>query len=342
MILDGGQDEFEFRLIGRNPEKLEALAAVLGNDTRWQTVTTMDVSVVSRTVADSDIVVNVAGPFAGTARTVARAAMTVGAAYVDIANERDAVQSILDLSPEAEHAGVTLLPASGYGTVATEGLVAWLADGEPIKSVELALLPDNGGRSAGALESVLLGLAAGGARVIGGRYARESLGTGARRLRLPDGKQLTLIPADLGDLASVPSGYGATEVSASVGVGIPPNVARAVLPLVSRAMRSSRLRTRLSARSPSESDSSPRAYVSRTWARVGLENGESREGWMAAGEGYEFTANAVLGVARRVAAGSAQPGARTAIREFGPDFLTSLPGVTLTMTAGSAVRAQTQ
>jgi glycerol-3-phosphate responsive antiterminator len=60
---------------------------------------------------------------------------------------------------------------------------------------------------------------------------------------------------------------------------------------------------------------------------------------MTAGEGYRFTADAVLAVARRIAAGSALPGSMTAIRRFGPEFLEALPGVALTTVEGIPAHA---
>ncbi|MBU4556893.1 MAG: saccharopine dehydrogenase NADP-binding domain-containing protein, partial [Actinobacteria bacterium] len=248
LILDHGTSRFGFRLIARNPDRLAEVAARVGNGTNWTSVRAIDRAEIARAVEGSAIVINVAGPFVSTATVVAEAAMSVGAAYIDISNERAAVRAVLDLSGSAERAAVPLVPASGFGTVATEGLAAWVADGEPVHSVDVALLPDNEGRTAGALESVLLGFASGGARVTAGRLRELPLGGGARRLSIPGGKTITLVPANLGDLASIPSGYGASEVTASVGVGMPPFAARVVLPIMSGVMRSDRLRRRLLSR----------------------------------------------------------------------------------------------
>jgi Saccharopine dehydrogenase NADP binding domain len=342
LILDGGHPDFAFRLIGRDATTLSALAAATGEGAEWRRIDAIESVAVTEAVAGSAIVINVAGSFNATAAAVAQASMRAGAAYIDISNERPSVQAVLDLSDLAERAAVHLAPASGYGTVATEGLTAWLARGEAMRRVDLALLPENEGRSTGAFESVLLGLASGGARVTGGRYQRVLLGRGARRLTLPDGSRVTLIPADLGDLASIPAGYGAREVTASVGLGIPLLAARSVLPAVSLAMRSSALRSRLTARGSRGPQGAPHpdSYLSRAWARVRLEDGRTREGWMSAGEGYRFTANSVLEVARRIADGRAQPGARTAIREFGPDLLAALPGVRLELVEETAAGAR--
>src|SRR3954467_6854662 len=187
LILEQGGTSFTFRLVGRNVAKLSALAASIGDDAEWARIDAVEQAPVAAAVEGSAVVINLAGPFTATATAVAQAAMSVGAAYVDIANERQAVQAVLDLSALALRSGVLLAPASGFGTVATEGLAAWLADGEAMRSVELALLPENEGRSPGAFETVLLGLASGGSRVVAGRHRTVLLGTGTRRLQRPDG-----------------------------------------------------------------------------------------------------------------------------------------------------------
>jgi len=52
-------------------------------------------------VAGTELVVNLAGPFSGTAATVARYALEASASYLDISNEYEAVQSVIDLDAEA-------------------------------------------------------------------------------------------------------------------------------------------------------------------------------------------------------------------------------------------------
>jgi short subunit dehydrogenase-like uncharacterized protein len=321
--------EYRLRLVGRNASALGSLAAEVGDGTEQAVLSRIDAAQVSEAIAGSALVLNLAGPFDATASVVARAAIDAGASYVDISNERPAVAAVYGLSPLAVSAGVSLLPASGYGTVTTEGLAVWLADGKAMRRVEIGLLPETAGSSAGALQSVLEGLAAGAARIQGGQLERARLGSGAAPLTLPDGKRITLIPGDLGDLATIPAGYGTPDVTASAGVGLPPLLARTLLPLVSVAMGSTGLRTRLARIARTAKEPVAGTHRSYSWARVTLADGEVREGWLTAGEGYEFTAQAVLETVRRTLAGEARPGTATAIRAFGPAFLESLPGVQL-------------
>ncbi|WP_286279011.1 saccharopine dehydrogenase NADP-binding domain-containing protein [Naasia aerilata] len=330
LVIGGLQpEEVRLRLIGRSGSALTTLAADVGPGTETAVLAGIDADQVAGAIAGSDLVLNLAGPFTATAPVVANAAIGADASYIDIANERPAIAALYGLSALAVRAGVSLLPASGYGTVTTEGLAVWLAGGNAMRRVDLGLLPWTAGTSAGALESVLEGLATGAARVRNGQYERARLGSGAAPLTLPDGRRVTLVPGDLGDLATLPAGYGTPDVTASVGVALAPLLARTLLPAVSGVMRSTALRFRLSAAGGGGRRPPSRERSSYSWARVTLADGEVREGWLTAGEGYAFTADAVLAAVRRTLSGDALPGTSTAIRAFGPEFLEALPGVRL-------------
>jgi short subunit dehydrogenase-like uncharacterized protein len=278
-------------------------------------------------VAGSAAVVNLAGPFAGTAGPVAEAALTAGAHYLDISNEYASVALVLGLDGRARQRGVTLMPAVGFGTVATEGLAAALADGEPVHRVDVALFPENAGRSHGAVGSVLQVLAAGGAAVEDGRFRRRALGRGARRLPGSNGPT-TLVAVAIGDLAAIPHTLGATFVTGSVGLGLTPLAAKVVLPAVSVIMRSPGLRAWIASR-PAKGQPATGPFRSRSWARVTLASGETREGWMTTGEGYAFTVDALASAITRLAAGAGKPGSATAIGAFGSTFLRDLPAVSI-------------
>jgi short subunit dehydrogenase-like uncharacterized protein len=320
MAVDKG---FQLRLIGRDDRALAALAA--DKPATWMHVDSLSDSAMRSAVAGTALVVNLAGPFSGTAAMVARCALDASASYLDISNEYEAVQSVLDLDAEARVRGVTLMPASGFGTLVTEGLAATLgADGEAYR-VDVAMFPDNRGRSKGALQSVLAVLAHGGARIEDGVLRRIVLGSDARRLVAPDWSK-TIISVPTGDLAAIPAALGARQVTSAVSVPLSPLAARLALPLASLAARSRRVREVAGNRSPQQTEPS-RTYVSRSWARVTTARGVITEAWLTAGEGYAFTVNGVVSAAARILAGDAPTGATTATKAFGSAFLKGLPGV---------------
>ena len=65
-----------------------------------------------------------------------------------------------------------------------------------------------------------------------------------------------------------------------------------------------------------------------SWAhtRVQWPNGESREGWLRAGEAMEFTVNVATQVVSRLARGEGRSGAFTPGALFGPELAESAGG----------------
>lgn len=101
-------------LSGRNPETL----AALGNH-RIHPAVVDDPDALLALAEASDVVINCAGPFAGTGLPVTRAAIAGGAHYVDHSVEIHHVRTVFDtLSEQARSAGVTVLPSvSFYGGI---------------------------------------------------------------------------------------------------------------------------------------------------------------------------------------------------------------------------------
>jgi short subunit dehydrogenase-like uncharacterized protein len=333
------------RLVGRNRRALDEFSRALG-DAEWWTLRDLTERELATALEGASVVVNLVGPFSSSTRVVLAAALASGAHYLDIANEYAPAAHVLGRDRAARERGVTLMPAVGFGTVATEGLAAHLADGARLDRANVAMFPQSAVRSKGALTSVLGVLADGGAAIERGRYRRFALGRRAKGMLGPAGPT-TLIPAATGDLATVPATLGARFVTSSVGVALPPVLAGAALPVVSAAARSAVLQRALHETvqrmgSLRRHDTEPQhgPFVSYSWARVTDEFGASREGWMRAGEGYSFTVNALAATIERVLAGEVRPGAMTAVAAFGGGFLRELPGVSIHSSLAEAMAAE--
>src|SRR6266705_2014865 len=151
-------------LAGRDPDRLRRLAERL--DLTWA-----------------------AGPATELARRIGDARLVLLAAgvhYLDIANEIPVAVAALAADNEARQRGITVLPAVGFGTVASDGLARYVADQVPgAIRLDLAILLGTDGSSAGAKASTMQALASGGRIRRDGRLVHRPLGTGARRQRTP-------------------------------------------------------------------------------------------------------------------------------------------------------------
>lgn len=133
-------------LAGRDPERLRRLAERL--DLTWVAGPATELA---RLIGDARLVLLTAGPFGATSPPVLRACLDAGVHYLDIANEIPVAAAVLAAGDKARQRGITVLPAVGFGTVASDGLARYVADQVPgAIRLDLAILLGTDGSSAGA------------------------------------------------------------------------------------------------------------------------------------------------------------------------------------------------
>src|SRR5262245_29451773 len=183
-------------LAGRDRDRVRRLAERL--DLPW---VVGQPSEVGEILGDARLVLLAAGPFGATAPAVLRACLDAGVHYLDIANEIPVAEAVLAADTEARQRAITALPAVGFGTVATDGLARHVADQVPgATRLELAVMLETDGSSAGARASTMQILAGGGRVRRGGRIVRTRLGAGAHRHATPVGER-TFVAVPTADLA---------------------------------------------------------------------------------------------------------------------------------------------
>src|SRR5213078_739247 len=92
-------------LAGRDEQSLKEFAArlpVKGANTETCIVDATDAQSVIEAAATARVVLSTIGPFSQSAETVVDACLAVGASYVDIANEWDAIRMLLDRTAQAD------------------------------------------------------------------------------------------------------------------------------------------------------------------------------------------------------------------------------------------------
>jgi short subunit dehydrogenase-like uncharacterized protein len=272
----------------------------------------------SRLIGDTRLVLLAAGPFGTTAPAVLRACLDRGVHYLDIANEIPVAAAALAADEEARSRGITVLPAVGFGTVASDGLARYVADQIPEAArLDMAILVGTDGSSAGARASAMHALAGGGRTRRDGRLVRTRLGAGSRRQHTPIGDR-TLVPVPTGDLVVTGHTTGIPDITVSFPVPLPPIVAKLAMPALPRVARAA---GRLPQRSaPADPASGTQGTVdSHVWARARAADGRTAEAWMRTGEGYAYTArSAVLAVEATLR--SEPLGATTVAEAFGSEL----------------------
>lgn len=318
-------------LVGRDRGRLEAVAAGLDGTPRLL-VGTLESVLVELARDAPAVVVNTVGPFTRTAPDVA-GACPPGTHYVDIANELPAAEAILGLDGQAVAAGQVLVTGAGFGVLATESVVLRLCDGQPpasrVRVDAIASVATEPGLLGAALASTIVeGLPAGGRQIRQGRLVRARLGAAPAQLKTPDGDVVTTASLQSGELLAAWRASGADAVVAASSEVPAGRVARLLIPVVSVLFRVSAVAgfaTRRLAKVAVPAHDRPRAS---SWARAQVQwaSGTSREGWLGAGDGMDFTAAVAAEVTHRLLAGEGRPGAHTPGTLFGASLAESAGG----------------
>jgi len=315
-------------LAGRNGERVRAQADDL--DCEAVVVALDEGERLREVLADVDLVLNCAGPFAVTAEPMVDACLDAGTDYADVTGEIEVFEALAGRDEAAAEAGVTLLPGVGFDVVPSDCLAAHLDRRLPT-ATSLSLAFDGlGSPSRGTARTMLQNLGESGYVRRDGRLVSVPPGWGSRRIDFGDGeRRCTTIP--WGDVATA---YRTTGI---------PNVDfwLAVSPATLRAMRFSRYLGPLLGtdtvqrglewavdRFVEGPDEQERAETeTRLWGAATAPNGERVVTRLRTPNPYAVTVEAALTVARRLLAEDVDPGYETPASAFGPDLVLELDGV---------------
>lgn len=263
------------------------------------------------------VVFNGIGNYAETAPVIARACMP-GGHYLDLAADLTAVPRLLDLGPEAERAGSTLVTGSGFGVLATEAVVIKLCEDRPapadVRVDAVASVSLSAGVVGTAFAASMIDMfATGGRRYRDGRMVASRLGADPQDLTLPDGERAKSASAPTAELLAAQRASKAPSVTAATGMAPTSRAVRAVAPLVAKLLSIEPLRRfalgRIAKAKMRESPAPRRhswSHAVITWA-----DGTRREGWLRTDDGMAYTASVAAAVAARLARGEGRPGAYT-------------------------------
>ncbi|MBU2670377.1 hypothetical protein KOI35_43435 [Actinoplanes bogorensis] len=280
-----------------------------------------------------EVVVNTIGDYAATALTIARAGLPHGGHYLDVANDLVAVPRMLAAHDEAAAAGSTFVTGAGFGVLATESVVVKLCEDRPTPSRVRVDALASVGMAAGVFGQALAAttldvLTSGGRRFSSGRLVSSRLGAGARTLALPDGTSIRSAEVPSGELLAARAASNAPDVTVTSALAPGSPVVRALLPAAARLLAIPPVRRFAQARMAAiaiKDTPRPRPY---SWGHAVVEwpDGTTREGWLRAGDGMDFTAAVLAEAAVRLHDGEGKPGAYTPAAALGPDLAVAAGG----------------
>lgn len=310
-------------LVGRDRDRLSAAAVSLGGQNR--TVLASGPAELATLIAAEKptVVVNTIGPFGETTAPLARACVSAGSHYLDLANELPPAQAVLNMDDEARRVGVTLVTGAGFGVLATESLVIELAGGRPPASrAVVAAMPVVDGLGSAVLSSVIDAVAYGGRRYRDGQLLRTRMGADHASIPLPDLPAVQALAVPTAELEAAHRASGAGDVVALSSEVPSGRLVRAVLPVLSLLLSAQPIRAAVQRLVDRARLAPPAKSGDISWAYARLEwpDGTHREAWLRTGEGYAFTAKVAARTVARLIDGDGRPGAFTPGTLFGADL----------------------
>jgi short subunit dehydrogenase-like uncharacterized protein len=305
----------EVVLAGSDRDRLDRLSSELG--VRGAQARLDAPLALRQLVRKAACVIHVAGPFSTTFRPMLEACSAEGVPYVDLNGELDVFRAMEDFVNN-KRPGIPIVSGVGFGVAAGESAAMHAAAMvEKPERVWLGLGPDLGQRSAGALRSTLRTVAQGGAVVRDGRFLPERVGRHVFRTALAEQRR-TFISMPLGELWAIRRSTGVANV---IGGAAVPAAERILLKSGALGLlaRSEGIRNWLAKRLAQDSVRNTPSFESMVWARAEGHSGRSAEAVLTMGEGYQWSADAAVHAAERVAM-DPRPGLWTPGQYFGKEF----------------------
>jgi short subunit dehydrogenase-like uncharacterized protein len=316
-------------LVGRDATRLSELAGRLLPKPKVVVVASLDAILKQLKSAKPAVVFNAIGPFTNTALPVIQA--SGNAHYLDLSNELPAALATLAEHGKAVASDRTLVTGAGWGVLSSESIVLKLCKGEPPASsvrVDNQAATDDAGPLGEAIGlTIAEGILAGGSCYRNGQLVSAQAGGEPLKLTAPDGYTFTTGSMPSGEMEAARRASGAPNVVSAAGAAPTAAIVRyLIFPLMGRLMKFGFVLRALT-KQFSKMPSPQRANV-YSWSRayVVWPDGRSKEGWLKAGEGMEFTAKIAATIATRLFRGEGKPGAYTPGALFGPDLVTEAGG----------------
>ena len=314
-------------LAGRDGARVEALAGELGLP--WRAFELEDDAALRDALEPVTAVLHCAGPFTHTARPVRKACLATGTHYLDITGEADVFLSTAHAGPQAEKAGVMLLPGAGFDVVPTDCLARRLSEELPGATGLVLAFQGDSGPSRGTARTMIEHIHQGGLVRRGGELERVPIAWRTREIDFGDGPR-TAVSIPWGDV--VTAWYSTRIPDITVFTAVPPSALRTmkamrwIRPLLRFDWVKERLRRRVEARPPGPSERRLETGETRVWGRVETPEGHSLELRLRGPQAYRWTALTALRAVEKVLEGIAPPGYQTPSTAFGWRFVEEAGG----------------
>jgi len=315
-------------LAGRNLQKIESLATELGLEYR---IFTLDnTAAVDEALADVPVVLNCAGPFSQTAKSLVTGCLRTKTHYLDITGEVAVFEAIAAQNSSAQASGVMLLPGVGFDVVPSDCLAAHLKARLPT-ATQLTLAFQALGRiSRGTATTMVEAQGKGGLVRHSGVLTSVPAAWKTRTIDFGQGSAIAVtIPWGDVSTAFYSTGIPNIEVYAAFPASIRMGMVatRYIGGLLSLPPVQNLQKRLIQNQLPGPSETERTQGKSLLWGEVVDDSGKTAVSRLQCPEGYTLTAMTAVEIVSRVLAGQFHPGFQTPSLVYGADFILNFDGV---------------
>ncbi len=312
---------------GRNAAQITAIGKEFGLEARC--VDLHDKAAVKTGLAGVGVVLHCAGPFSITSKPMLDGCIAAGAHYLDITGEYHVMEAIAARDAELKRAGIMAMSGTGMYVVPSDCLAAHMKQRMP-RATHLEL-------HIRALERLSRGTVATFIENMGlpnlvrknGLLVERPAGAD-RRVTDFQGKRFKLVGMPWGDISSAWRTTGIPNIA--VFMSLMPGAAPAIRigGFFRGLLQSEAAQKFFSAQARRWLTGPDKAYCAGMTAEfIAIAKdaqGNTVRSYLETKEGYAFTIESSVEIARRVLAGAAKPGYQTPGGLFGPDFVLAIAG----------------
>ncbi len=313
-------------LAGRSRESIQKLSAELGCP--HAVFSLDDHTALVSALQDTHAVLNCAGPFSLTARTMMQGCLATHVNYLDITGEIEVFELAHSVDEKAQRAGIVLCPGVGFDVVPTDSIAAKLKETLP-DATELALGFDSrSGMSKGTAKTAVESIGQGSKVRRAGKIVSVPLGSRSRRIDFGDGERLAVgIPWGDVSTAYYTTGIPNIEVYTATSAGALKRMQRMnwFKFVMKRRFVQHVLKRRIDARVRPPDQTQRESNPTFVWGEARNAAGQVRTARLRTSNGYALTVQSALGIMERVLREQAEAGFRTPTMLVGADFVTTLP-----------------
>jgi short subunit dehydrogenase-like uncharacterized protein len=317
-------------LAGRNRDALDALAAPLKLTRRVFELN--DSAEIDRNLDGVRILLNCAGPFSRTCKPLLEACVRRRVHYLDITGEIDVFARCHRAHKQAQHAGIVVMPGTGFDVVPTDCLAAMLKQRLPDATHLVLAFEASGGPSPGTAKTSVEGLANGGRARIDGELREVPLAWKSREFVRQDGSRRSAMTIPWGDLYTA---YVSTSIAnIETYMAVPAKTISRLrwlrhLRWLLRVPALQRYLQNKAGQTPGPDLKRRENSACEVWGEAHNAAGKQVAASLKTPNGYDLTVSASLGIVEHLLTTTPAGGYYTPSMLMGADYVLGLPGVAL-------------